>query len=472
MFTIAIIGRPNVGKSTFYNRITRTRDALVHDMPGVTRDRRMSQGHVGPIELHVIDTAGLEDAEHDALETRMFQQTELAVEQADLSVMVVDGRAGITPIDSHFANWLRKKGREVLLVINKCEGNKSVISDHEAMRLGFGEPVRISAEHGEGMVDLYEAIEPYYERYLENFGAIDVDLHSDGEDKNEKPIQLAVIGRPNAGKSTLVNAILQEDRLLTGPEAGITRDSISIDWNFEGTAIKLIDTAGIRKKAKITEKLEKLSLGDCFRAVRYANVCVLLVDATMPLEKQDIAIADMMINEGRALVIGVNKWDLVEEKEETRMLIRERVEASLPQIKGVPIVTLSALHQQNIPKLIRACLGIYKLWNTRISTAALNSWIKQTESRHLPPIGNTGKRIRLKYITQGNSRPPTFTLFTNLPEQLPKSYVRYVVNALRNSFDMPGVPIRLLLRKSSNPYENKRNKKAYNKRQSRVHQSG
>ncbi|MCH2038196.1 MAG: ribosome biogenesis GTPase Der [Rickettsiales bacterium] len=461
MFTIAIIGRPNVGKSTLFNRITGRKEALVHDMPGVTRDRRINKGSIGPMDLSVIDTAGLEEAENDALETRMFQQTELAVEEADLSLMVIDGRVGVTPIDMHFANWLRKKNKPVVLVINKCEGNKASVDPNEIIRFGFGEPVRISAEHGEGMVDLYQALEPYYEKYLEEFAHIDLDLNNDD---GEKSLQIAIIGRPNAGKSTLVNAILDEERLLTGPEAGITRDSISIDWNFEGKKVKLIDTAGIRRKAKVKEKLEKLSLGDCFRAVRYANVCVLLVDATMPLEKQDVAIADMMVNEGRALVIGVNKWDKVENKDETRKMIREKVEEMLPQIKGVPIVTLSALKKQNIPKLLHSCLGIYDVWNQRVSTAKLNQWIKDVEARHLPPIGNTGKRIRLKYITQGNSRPPTFTLFTNLPEQLPKSYVRYVTNSLRDTFNMPGVPIRLMLRKTDNPYEGRRNKKAYTKR--------
>ncbi|MCD6036040.1 MAG: ribosome biosis GTPase Der [Rickettsiales bacterium] len=457
MFTVAIIGRPNVGKSTLYNRLTGTRHALVDDTPGVTRDRRIGQGHIGPMQFSIIDTAGLEEAPSAQLEARMFKQTEQAVEEADISLFVVDARSGLTPLDKHFGQWLRKKGRPVILVVNKCEGNVALNTLGEMIRLGLGEPTCISAEHGEGMGDLYEALEPHHDAYMTEFGELDVDLMQAAEDGDTtKALQIAIVGRPNAGKSTLLNALIGQDRVLTGPEAGITRDSIAIDWVFQGQAIRLIDTAGIRRQAKVSSKLERLSLSDCFRAARYAHVCILLVDGTQPLEKQDIAIADMMLSEGRSVVIGVNKWDLVEDKDATMRLIRERAEQSLPQVKGIPIVTLSALYNNNLSKLISTAIGIYGLWNQRIPTAKLNEWVKWAEERHMAPIGSHGRRIRLKYITQGNTRPPTFTLFSNKPEDLPKSYVRYLVNLLRDSFNLPGVPIRLMLRKSENPYDGKR----------------
>jgi GTP-binding protein len=458
MFTVAIVGRPNVGKSTLFNRLTGTKHALVHDLPGVTRDRRMGQGRIGPLEFMVIDTAGMEEAPDDALEARMFRQTEIGIDESDIVLFVVDGKAGITPVDQHFARWLRTKNRPVVLVANKCEGATHSSNAVDMIRLGFGEPTAISAEHGDGMLSLFEALEPSYDAYMSEFGELDVSFSNTKD--STKPLQIAIVGRPNAGKSTLLNALLGKERVLTGPEAGITRDAIATDWEYKNQPIRLIDTAGIRKKSKVSQQLERLSLNDCFRATRFAHVCVLLVDATQPLEKQDIAIADMMVREGRALVIAANKWDLVENHEEIRSLIRDRLEQALPHIKGVPVVTLSALYKRNITKVIDAALSIYTLWNKRISTAQLNEWVRMAESRHLAPLGSHGKRIRLKYMTQGNTRPPTFTLFTNKPEDLPESYTRYLTNLMRESFDMPGVPLRLMLRKSDNPYSGKRNKAA------------
>lgn len=458
MFTVAVIGRPNVGKSTLFNRLTGTNHALVDDLPGVTRDRREGDARLGPLEFKIIDTAGLEESNDDQLEYRMFQQTEMGIDQADIALMVIDAKVGVTPMDRFFANWLRQKTDKVILVANKCDAKHAYIDHSDIYKLGLGEEVAISAEHGLGMADLYTALEPHHERYIDEFADVDLELQA-ADENGDRPMQIAVIGRPNSGKSTFINALLQDERLLTGPEAGITRDSIAINWCYRGENIRLIDTAGIRKKSKINDKLEKLSVGDCFRATRYAHVCILMLDSTQPLEKQDISIANMMIKEGRAVVIAANKWDLIENEKELREEMRYIVDTSLPHIKGVPIVTLSALKRQNILKIINAAQGIYKLWNKRMTTARMNDWLKSAESRHLVPLGANGRRVRLKYITQGNTRPPTFTLFVNNAESLPASYRRYLVNSLRDTFDMPGVPIRLMLRKSDNPYENRRKKR-------------
>lgn len=452
-FTIAIIGRPNVGKSTLFNRLTGSKHALVDDRPGVTRDRRKGSGHLASMEFDVIDTAGLEDAEENALENRMMKQTEVAVDEADLSLMVIDGRAGVTPIDKHFAKWLRKKNRPVVLVVNKCEGSHGDDGISEAFKLGFDRIIPISAEHNEGMADLYDAIAPYKAEYDYKMGDLEVEMQAGEGDKH---IQVAIVGRPNTGKSTLLNRIYGEDRVLTGPEAGITRDSIAIDWKYGDKNVRLIDTAGIRKKSSIKGKIEKLSVGDSLRSLRYAHIAILMIDATMPFEKQDLSIADLITREGRVMVIALNKWDLIKDKKETLKELKLRVDELLPQVKGVPVITMSALRGYNVEDAIKAGMQAYEIWNKRISTAVMNQWLKDTESRHLPPLGKNNRRIRLKYITQGNNRPPSFTIFSNLPEDLPDSYKRYLINSLRDDFGLPGVPIRVMFRKTDNPYAGKR----------------
>lgn len=455
-FTVSIIGRPNVGKSTLFNRLTGKKHALVDDRPGVTRDRREGEGSIASLEFKIIDTAGLEEAEETSLENRMMQQTQVAVEESDLCLMMVDGRAGLTPADKFFANWLRKTSKPVVLVINKCEGSHGDDGVNEAFKLGFKTMAPISAEHNEGMADLYDAIAPYKAQYDYEVGDLEVEAEAiDGD----KFIQIAIVGRPNTGKSTFLNKLYGENRFLTGPEAGITRDSIAIDWKYDDKNVRLIDTAGIRRKSNVKEKLEKLSVGDSIRALRYAHIAVLMIDSTIPLEKQDLTIADMVEREGRAVVVALNKWDLVKNKKDALKELTYRVNELLPQIKDVPIITLSALNGENVEKVIQAAMKAYDIWNKRISTAKLNNWLRDAESRHLPPLGKNKKRIRLKYITQGNRRPPTFTIFINKPEDLPESYKRYLINALREDFDMPGVPMRVMFRKSDNPYEGQKKKR-------------
>jgi GTP-binding protein len=455
-FTISIIGRPNVGKSTLFNRLTGKKHALVHDLPGVTRDRREGQGAIAGLEFRLFDTPGLEEAEKGSLESRMMLQTEAAVEESDICLLVIDGREGVTPADRFFAKWLRKKNKPVICVVNKCEGMHGNEGLNEAFRLGFEHTAPISAEHNEGMADLYDAIAPFKAQYDYEVGDLDVNLEAEGGDKY---VQIAIIGRPNAGKSTLLNALFGEERVLTGPEAGITRDSIAIDWKFEGKNIRLIDTAGIRRRSNVKQKLEKLSVSDSMRAVQYAHVVVLMVDATRPLEKQDLTLAERVIDEGRAVVLAVNKWDLIKNKKEMLEEIEYKVSKDLPSIKGVPIVTLSAKDGWNIEQVIRTGLKAYNTWNVRVSTSKLNQWIKDVEAAHAPPLGKNKRRIRLKYITQGKKRPPTFFLFVNFPNDLPASYQRYLVNSLRTSFKMPGVPLRLCLRKADNPYQDRAKKR-------------
>ncbi len=452
-FTLAIIGRPNVGKSTLYNRLTGTQHAIVDDMPGVTRDRRIGEGRIGPMRFYIIDTAGLEEAAPDALETRMMQQTERAVEEADVSLMLIDGRAGVTNLDRHFAQWLRKKGRPVILVVNKCEGRAAEENVIDAYSLGLGDPVCISAAHGEGMGELYDALSLY-----EKDDEIE-ELKVSGE-ATEKAVQITIIGRPNVGKSTLINALLDEDRVLTGPEAGITRDSIAIDWEFDGQPIRLIDTAGVRRRSRVEGKVEQLSVSDTLRALRYAHVAVLLVDANAPLEHQELTIADYIIKEGRAVVLALNKWDTIENQQEVLNELYYKIEHVLPDIKGVPVVTLSALQGKNIHKVIKAALEAYAVWNTDITTHRLNDWLQYAESRHTPPLANNKRPIRLKFIKQAKRRPPAFSVFTNYPDQLPDSYIKYLVNSMREAFNLPGIPIRLYLRKGDNPYKDKKNKRS------------
>ena len=461
MFTIALVGRPNVGKSTLFNRLIGRRHALVDDTPGVTRDRREGEGRLADLHFQVVDTAGLEEADPESLAGRMRAQTERAIADADLVLMMVDARSGIMPLDEHFARLLRRRGDKVVLLANKSEGAAARAGLFEAFSLGLGEPVAISAEHNEGMADLYEAIrarmpeEPTEEKN-ENAVLEDGSPPEEGVDiwqDRDRPrvVRMAVVGRPNVGKSTLVNAILGEDRLLTGPEAGITRDAIEVEWRYRDRPLKLVDTAGLRRRARVMEKLEKLSVEDTRRAIQFAHVVVLVLDAQMMLEKQDLTIARMVIEEGRALVIAANKWDAVTDREQALRDLRDRFEISLPQVKGAPYITVSALRGRNLDKLFDAVFAVYDVWNTRISTARLNRWLSHKTEAHPPPLAR-GRRIRLRYMTQIKARPPTFAAFVSLPEELPEAYTRYLVNGLREDFDLPGTPIRFITRKGKNPY--------------------
>ncbi|MCI0431729.1 MAG: ribosome biogenesis GTPase Der [Rhodospirillales bacterium] len=449
--TVAIVGRPNVGKSTLFNRLVGKRLALVDDTPGVTRDRREGRARLGDLEFTVIDTAGLEEAKSGTLPARMLAHTQRAIAKANLVLFLVDARAGLTPQDEHFARLLRRARASVVLVANKSEGGAAAAGIAEAYRLGLGEPVAISAEHGEGMADLYERIAPLA---ASSSGAQEAEAAATPEDAEatpEGPLQLAIVGRPNVGKSTLVNRLIGEERLLTGPEAGITRDAIAVDWEWRGRKLRLVDTAGLRRRARVEAKLEKLSAVDALRAIRFAEVVVLVLDAAEGLEKQDLTIARLVEEEGRALVIAANKWDLVANKLAARRKLRDRIEASLSQVKGVPVVTLSALTDHNLDRLLKAVIEAYEAWNRRVSTATLNRWLEEATAAHPPPTVS-GRRIRLRYMTQVKARPPTFALFASRVEELPESYPRYLVNGIRKTFDVHGVPLRLHLRKPRNPY--------------------
>jgi GTP-binding protein len=446
--TIAIIGRPNVGKSTLFNRLTGTRTALVSDMPGLTRDRREGDADLAGNEVKIVDTAGLEQAKRGSIAERMRQQSEAALASADLILFVVDARDGITPDDKSFARLVRQSGRPVILVANKSEGRAGEAGFYAAYELGFGEPVAISAEHGEGISDLVTEM-------LAALGLKEAWSKEEGEEAaraaTSRPIRVAIVGRPNAGKSTLVNAFLGEDRMITGPEPGLTRDAVSSDLEWLGRKIRLFDTAGLRRKAKITETAEKLSASDAIRAVRFAEVVVLLVDAERPFEHQDLTIGDLVTQEGRAFVVAINKWDLVEDKQKTLKALRETLSERLAQVQGVALVPLSALSGRGIEKLSKAVLEAYDTWNRRIPTPDLNRWLEEALARHSPPAVS-GRRIKIRYITQPSTRPPTFIAFCSRPEELPKSYIRYLTNSLREAFKLPGVPLRLNLRKGANPY--------------------
>ena len=439
-FTAAIVGRPNVGKSTLFNRLVGQRLALVDDLPGVTRDRREGKARLGDLDFRVIDTAGFEEADAASLVGRMRQQTDQAIAGADVVLMVIDARTGVTPVDRQFAQLLRRHAVPVVLVANKSEGRAGLQGVYEAFELGLGDPVPISAEHGEGLGDLFTALAPFA-------GEPEVEA----EQAAKGPLQLAVVGRPNVGKSTLINRMIGQDRLLTGPEAGITRDAIAIEWTADGRPVRLIDTAGLRRKSKVEGKLETLSTADTLRAIRFAEVVVLVLDATVMLEKQDLAIARMVENEGRALVIAASKWDLIEDRTAALSRLADRLLVSLPQLAGLSAVPVSGTSGAGIDRLIQAVFATHAVWNKRIPTPALNRWLAAVQERHPPPLVD-GRRLRLRYMTQANIRPPTFALFASKPGDLPDSYRRYLVNLMREDFALPGVPIRMMLRKGKNPY--------------------
>jgi GTP-binding protein len=451
---IAIVGRPNVGKSTLFNRLCGVRVALVDPTPGVTRDRRFGDAKLGNLNFEVIDTAGLEEATKDSIEAGMQHQTDLALEQADGVLLLIDARAGVTPLDRHFAEKLRRAKVPVILVANKCEGGAGKSGLYEAYELGLGDPVSISAEHGQGLADLHEAlipIVPLEDEPIDEFEEFDESGEDSEHPRPSGPLQLAIVGRPNVGKSTLLNRLVGEERVLTGPEPGVTRDSISVQWAWRDRPVKLVDTAGMRRRARVTEKLELMSVADTLRAVRFANVAVLVLDGTVMAERQDLTIADHVIEEGRALVIAVNKWDLVTDTVEAMSRLRDRLQRSLPQIPDIPVVTFSALTGRGIEKLMPAVFEVYDLWNTRLSTGPLNRWLEGTLERHPPPL-SAGRRLRLRYITQIKARPPTFVVFASRPVDLPESYRRYLVNGLRKTFGLSKIAVRLILRQGKNPY--------------------
>lgn len=465
--TVVIVGRPNVGKSTLFNRLVGRKLALVDDQPGVTRDRRESDAELLDLSFKIVDTAGYEDEPSASLAGRMRKQTDMAIADADVILFVIDARAGIHPDDQYFANIVRKAGKPVILLANKAEGRKGIDGAYDAFSLGLGDPLPFSAEHGEGIGELHEVLRHYIGIPPDEAEDFDNDADFDRDDgdstrgsgrsgaKSAKPIRIAVVGRPNAGKSTLINTMLDQDRLLTGPEPGITRDSIGLDWEWSGHAIKVFDTAGLRRRARIDEKLEKLAAGDAIRAVKFADIVIVLLDATIPFEKQDLTIVDLVESEGRALVIALNKWDLIENRSAKLTELRLEADRLLPQIKGVPLVTVSGLAGQGIDRLMDAVVKQEAVWSRRVSTSQLNRWLEGALSAHTPPAVS-GRRIKIRYMTQPKSRPPYFAVFGNQLTSLPEAYKRYLVNGLRETFDLPGVPIRISLRTSDNPYAKKK----------------
>ncbi|MFA7414682.1 MAG: ribosome biogenesis GTPase Der [Rhizobium sp.] len=474
-FTVAIVGRPNVGKSTLFNRLVGKKLALVDDTPGVTRDRRPGDAKLVDLRFTIIDTAGLEQSGPDTLQGRMWAQTQAAIQEADVTLFVIDAKSGLTPADQTLAGMLRKSGKPVVLVANKSEARGSDGGFYDAFTLGLGDPCPISAEHGQGMIDLRDAIVAAIgeDRAFPTVDEAETDVdiraqaaaagaeHDDDyepEYDETKPLRVAIIGRPNAGKSTLINRFLGEDRLLTGPEAGITRDSISVEWDWRGRTIKMFDTAGMRKKARVQEKLEKLSVADSLRSIRFAELVVIVFDATIPFEKQDLQLVDLVIREGRAAVLAFNKWDLVEDTQAVLADLREKTERLLPQARGIRAVPISGQTGYGLDKLMQAVIETDKVWNRRISTAKLNRWLESQQVQH-PPPAVSGRRVKLKYMTQVKARPPAFMISCTRPDALPESYIRFLSNGLRNDFQMPGVPIRIHLKAAENPFENRKKKR-------------
>lgn len=463
---IAIIGRPNVGKSTLFNRLVGRKVAIVHDKPGVTRDRKEAQAKLRDIDMLIIDTAGYEYSNEDNLEKRMWEQTRRAIEESDVCLFLFDAREGVQPYDEHFAGLVRQSGKPVVLLANKCEGKLQEDSIHEAYKLGLGEPIPFSAEHGLGLLDLYDAVKPYNKKEKKHELELSADDWEGKELSQEeldaledekylsRPIQLAIVGRPNVGKSTLVNALLNDERMLTGPEAGVTRDAITVEWKWKGRTINLVDTAGLRRQSRISDSLEKMSAASTKHAAFMAQVVVLVLDADAVLDKQDLTIARQVIDEGRALVIAVNKWDIANRKEALQKL-NDKLQTSLAQAEGVPTVTISALKHEGLDKLMSAVLKIYDRWNVRIPTAPLNKWFADMIDNYPPPLGKNNRRIKLRYITQAKTRPPSFYIFSSNPEGLPDAYLRYLTNNLRSTFDLGGVPLRMTVRKTGNPYAEK-----------------
>ena len=444
MKTVAIIGRPNVGKSTLFNRLIGRKLALVDDQPGVTRDRREGEGSIADLTFRLFDTAGLDEAPRGSLAERMSAQSEAAIAEADVGLFVIDARVGITPVDSEFSLRLRRTGKPVILVANKAESSAADAGILEAYGLGLGDPVPISAEHGEGMDALYERLRIHVQE-----DAAEEDAGAD------RPLRLAVVGQPNSGKSTLINALIGEERMLTGPEAGITRDAISIDWQWQDRPIKLWDTAGIRRKSRVTGKLEKLAVADALRAIRFADAVIVLIDATEDIERQDLALADLVAEEGRAIVIGLSKWDLIVDKQKRLKQVEDKLEDILPEIRGVPVVTLSAHQERGFERLMMGVSAAVEKWSARIPTGQLNRWLEAMIERN-PPPAPSGRPIKIRYATQVKSRPPTITLFGNQLERLPESYIRYLMNGLRKDFELWGVPIRFHRRSGRNPYDKER----------------
>jgi GTPase len=469
--TVAIVGRPNVGKSTLFNRLAGRRIALVDDTPGVTRDRREGAAQLGDMTFTIVDTAGLEESPTQSLAGRMRAQTEAAIADADAVLFLVDARAGIMADDRAFANLLRRAGKPTILVANKAEGRSGAVGAYEAFDLGLGDPVAISAEHGDGLADLYDALRAAVPAILpplraregwgKQSGREEAAFGDDDEEATgfgkvfvpapDKPIRIAVVGRPNAGKSTLVNRLVGEERLVTGPEAGITRDAIAVPLASHGGHFLVYDTAGLRRRSKVEGKLEKLSVADALEAIRFAEVVILLIDATVAFEEQDLRIADLIEREGRALVLGINKWDLKEAAPGAIAKLHERVDRLLAQVAGVPVVAVSGLTGAGLDHLMKAVMDIHALWNRRVPTHALNRWLDEVLAAH-PPPAVSGRRLKLNYITQPKTRPPSFVLFCTRADAVPDSYRRYLVNALREAFGLPGVPIRLTVREKANPY--------------------